>query len=313
MAHLLSVKAAGNDYCSYVCGSAANSSNPAEQMNRLMSTGVNCSSPPSSPLNNPSYPPMPGAESCIQNYQGGGGNPYSQLNSPSTQPSYPTQPSQPAGPFQSPQQGPQQQPGSNQECEMVTTLECKPKTPGSPAPQNQGSPTYPNSSPFSPQQGPGTPGPFSNQQQCDCSQQQPQMPMGGPNQPMNNGPSPYSSLNTPPGRPCDCNSPYNNLNRPAYPYPTEPQAQPLSYPPAGPNRPNFCNPESGPGPNNSSYVRPNVNNAILNAFDCGNVRNSQPFGMPPTKNIIVGTTELPAALNFTAYPSSCGPQSGACP
>lgn len=91
--------------------------------------------------------------------------------------------------------------------------------------------------------------------------------------------------------------------------PFNPYAQPSG--PADYNN----SPQVGPNNfNNDGGCKPTINNAIMKSFDC-NAANSprNPFGLPPTKNIIVGTTELPAAGNFVAYQSSCGVPNGACP
>lgn len=81
LAHLLKVKA--SDFCTNVCGSVANSINPAEQMNQLMASGINCNAVQYLPLNNGSAEVDPcllkvnnvlNAANYIQPNNGQGGN-----------------------------------------------------------------------------------------------------------------------------------------------------------------------------------------------------------------------------------------------
>lgn len=296
LASLYFARADSFDACASPCGSAANSSNPYGDMNKLLQSGSNCATtyaPLAPQMNQYGY----GGDSCAAP----GYYPQQMSRDPNgySQASYPGM-----GGTSAPPMGiNNNNAGKDEECEVTTSIECKPRRGG----QNFVPPTYsygPSSAIQMNNVGTGSPTtrPFGvpgSSQPCDCSQ----FTGGMPNN-YSYPPAPQSLGNNVEG--CSC-SQFSG------------QGGASGQPSFGNNTPstggNFLNQSKpiycgnnggngGRGPFDTGYTERPGSGSVFDSFDCSK---PQTYQLPPVKTAIIGTSELPISDSLRVTASSCGP------
>lgn len=283
-------RAAALDACA-PCGSAANSSNPYGDMNKLLQTGGNCQAPynPLAPQTNQygygnggEYCMSPGYYQQMNNQTGYSQSGYSQSGYPGMNNSGI---------------------GKDQECEVTTSIECKPKRGGQNSlsgnlygsnfsiPMNSTVPGAPTTRPST------VPG--SNNQTCDCSQF-----MGG----MTNYSSNSQSFDGSNMGGCDCSQFFSQGGGNGQQLLGGNTTTPIGGNFSNQTRPLYCgnNGENGGrgGSFDNGFFGGRTSGSVFGSFDCSRPQTYQPL---PIKTAIIGTSELPISDDIRVTASSCGP------